>query len=185
METPLRLILSPMRLRLAVDAGSVIPWLVDSKFVLRVTNELWYICSPPVELIQDILVSMCAFITDSTARLIFLFSAGFVHRNPGEKKNNILPRCGTTFIVITVYKCCSLLHISYHWNARDRPFKFVPKVTAFNCVPGIVRKAFKAAGSSLPKAQLFTNSTRDCSKRIDFASSFPICGFRGVWNFRV
>ena len=33
----------------------------------------------------------------------------------GEKgENKILPRCGTTFIVITVYECCSLLHISYH-----------------------------------------------------------------------
>ena len=33
---------------------------------------------------------------------------------PGQKKKKILPRCGTTFIVITVYECCSLLHISYH-----------------------------------------------------------------------
>jgi len=54
------------------------------------------------------------------------------------------------------------------------------QIYPYNFVLGIVRKAIKAVISSLPKARLFTNSTRDCSKRIYFASSFPICGLTGV-----
>jgi hypothetical protein len=41
----------------------------------------------------------------------------------------------------------------------------------YNCVLGIVRKVLKGFVSSLLKSRLFTNSTRDCSKGIDFASS--------------
>jgi hypothetical protein len=69
-------------------------------------------------------------------------SARWETKPSGEKeKNKILPRCGTTFIVIT--------SISFVPFCVDNGHNYL-----------LVRKVLKAAGSTLPKTQLFQFHTR-------------------------
>jgi len=100
-----------------------------------------------------------------------------------KQKNKILPRCGTTFIVMPLLVLV-LFPFSYFVPLKRTWSSICTLSSHYNCVPGIVRKVFKNRCFALPKSPtLYVPLSHEIVRKGMISKDCcQFCDLIGVWN---